>query len=748
MDAFRVRLHHFCLILAAALCIPAIASAQISSLVKDISPGANGSLPSSAVPFGNVFLFGANDGTSGFELWVSDGTVAGTTLLKDIKAGSGNGLYPTGQFIVAGSIAYFVADDGQAGFELWKTDGTAAGTVLVKDVWPGSTSSSPILGEVLGGTLYFFAPDGSTGVELWKSDGTAAGTVLVKDIRPGASTGPQGNMTLAGSTLYFPAHDGTSGVELWKSDGTAAGTVLVKDTNPGTGHSSPTSLVAVGSTVYFIANDGSSGRELWKSDGTAAGTTLVKDVLPGSSSGLDSVTLVAAGNTVFFSANVSSEGEELWKSDGTAAGTLLVKDINPGSEPSSPTLLTPAGSSLFFFAQDSSHGTELWKSDGTADGTLLVKDINPGTGSGLPSSGATFLTAVGGKVLFPAESGNAGIELWKSDGTERGTLMVEDLRPGAPGSSPNWAVASGSTFLVSQDDGTAGAELRRLPSWGLDTTPPSITPVEEGTRGSNGYYISNVSVSWTVSDPDSPTLNTSGCTPQSLSNDTPGMDFTCTVTSGGGTSSVTITLKRDTAPPRITCPPALNAAATRQDGANISYAPATATDDPNPAPLITYSAASGTAFPIGATSVTATATDVAGLSSTCSFTVNVIRDAKAPTLVCPANVTKSASSKDGALVSYPMASVSDELDPNPALQYSHASGALFPVGDTSVTVTARDVSGNTSSCSFTITVQDTSVPPPDSGCGCQEDPSPVTSWWMLLALTLWVLHRRHQALIR
>ena len=62
------------------------------------------------------------------------------------------------------------------------------------------------------------------------------------------------------------------------------------------------------------------------------------------------------------------------------------------------------------------------------------------------------------------------------------------------------------------------------------------------------------------------------------------------------------------------------------DGATISYSPATATDDPNPTPLITYSVASGMAFPVGATSVIATATDVAGLSSTCSFTVNVIRE--------------------------------------------------------------------------------------------------------------------------
>jgi ELWxxDGT repeat protein len=79
---------------------------------------------------------------------------------------------------------YFQADDGASGVELWKTDGTDAGTVLVKDISPGAANSNPSGLTVFNGALYFRADDGVSGIELWKTDGTDAGTVRVKDIRP------------------------------------------------------------------------------------------------------------------------------------------------------------------------------------------------------------------------------------------------------------------------------------------------------------------------------------------------------------------------------------------------------------------------------------------------------------------------------------------------------------------------------------------------------------------------------------
>ncbi|MCL6508323.1 MAG: S8 family serine peptidase, partial [Bryobacteraceae bacterium] len=183
------------------------------------------------------------------------------------------GSYPKG-FTGVGGTVYFAADGGE-GEELWKTDGTAAGTVLVKDIRKGAfplgggpAGSFPRELTELNGRLYFTADNGDSaknanGRELWTSDGTAKGTVMVKDIFPGKSSSKPEQLTKINGRLYFTANDGVHGVELWQSNGTAAGTVLVRDIKPGSAGSDPTSLVAMNNTLYFSADDGVHGRELW-----------------------------------------------------------------------------------------------------------------------------------------------------------------------------------------------------------------------------------------------------------------------------------------------------------------------------------------------------------------------------------------------------------------------------------------------------------------------------------------------------
>jgi len=451
-------------------------------MIKDIFPGSGGSTiqPYMMAAVNGTLFFTAQDGDHAIELWKSDGTEAGTVMVKDINPGFASSA-PTSLINFNGTL-FFACQDGVNGGELWKSDGTEAGTVMVKDISPGSGNSSPNSLRVVNDTLYFMANDGVNGGELWKTDGTTAGTVMVKDIRPGSSGSNPSWLTNVNGTLYFRANDGVTGYELWKSDGTADGTVLVKDIRSGSQGSSPAVLTNVQGTLYFSATDGSAGYELWKSDGTEAGTVLVKDISPGSAaSGVANLT--AVNGTLLFKANDGTNGHELWKSDGTTAGTVMVKDINPGASGSNGGPITAVNGTVFFTASDGATGQELWKSDGTAAGTVLVKDIRPT----VSFNGPTFLTAVGATLFFTADNEAIGPELWKSDGTAAGTVMVKDILAGTAPSTPRQLTDVNGTLFFVADNGVNGQEL-----WKSDGTAAGTAMVKDIRPGVSGSSISSL----------------------------------------------------------------------------------------------------------------------------------------------------------------------------------------------------------------------------------------------------------------
>ncbi|GLE04361.1 hypothetical protein PINS_up013291 [Pythium insidiosum] len=232
--------------------------------------------------------------------------------------------------------------------------------------------------------------------------------------------------------------------ELWKTDGTPQGTVRVSALSSPSAQFDPQYLVEFQGRLYFQATTDPYGAELWQSDGSEMGTELVADVAFGVSSSYPAF-LTVANSILFFAAETPAFGRELWLSDGAmrtdyeqigrdTAGTRMVLDIRSGPQSSSPRFLValPSAGLLLFQADDGVRGAELWVSDGSAANTKIVADICSGPQGSSPS----FLTHFGGRVFFQANDCISGAELWVSDGSSLNTRRLVDIAPGALSSSP------------------------------------------------------------------------------------------------------------------------------------------------------------------------------------------------------------------------------------------------------------------------------------------------------------------------
>ncbi|MBV9787088.1 MAG: hypothetical protein JOZ51_02865 [Chloroflexi bacterium] len=397
-----------------------------TTLIKDI----NGTSESS---FGEVFdlarinntvYFAADDGVNGIELWKSDGTAAGTVMVRNIDANTTSS--QPANFAVVGNQLVFTADDGVSGRELWKSNGTVAGTVVVKNIhgngaaFPADINGQPgdVARALLKGVLYFVADDGAHGAELWKTDGTATGTVLVKDFEVGATDGGITEMLVHQGRLYFNANSG-----LWRTDGTEQGLALIKGRTTHSAWSNPTTIQPVGERAFFVADNGVDGRELWRSDGTEADTKLIKKLFIDEPYFPWTLDVATVNQTLFFASPTSYSHNALWKSDGTEAGTTLVKDISPASTSGLIRNLTEMNGTLFFSAISANLGDGLWKSDGTAAGTVLIKDLMPSQNF----EQVMQMEKIDGKLLLNVANNAWKSQLWVSDGTTAGTVMVKDF---------------------------------------------------------------------------------------------------------------------------------------------------------------------------------------------------------------------------------------------------------------------------------------------------------------------------------
>ena len=358
------------------------------------------------------------------ELCVTDGTSAGTTVIADI--------HPTDETTNYGVITllganddklFFVGNNGTSGHELWVSDGTAAGTQQIADFVSGAvglftTNTKQHIGTVIGNKLYFFADNKVNGFEAWVSDGTASGTNILVDSNPNghcsyfiaSALGGYGSNEMKffpfNGAVYFVAYNG-----IYKTNGTATGTTLaVSGTNYGADRVS--SVCVFNNALYFNQSQLNNTHLLLKSDGTLAGTSTVATLSGAMSRGFqefngelyfrckpngynssdkdyiakltygtqaDSITRTTAGFFNYPTNIIHSIGNDfLYFGDymnhaiyryNNGANTQANTDFTSVYE---NLLSTPIGT--FAIGTNSSHGYELWKWENTNSG--FDKQIN------------------------------------------------------------------------------------------------------------------------------------------------------------------------------------------------------------------------------------------------------------------------------------------------------------------------------------------------------------------------------------
>lgn len=380
------------------------------------------------------------------KLCVTDGTDAGTKFLADIGSGTVHKIIPAKDFVYIITSNIISASPYTIRYELWKSNGTAAGTSLITTLPDavGISNASQFISDVQGvfnfsldGTtnkMFFSAYDASNGNELWVTDGTSAGTTLLKDLKPGTgSSYPWGFMKI-GNEVFFNCTDVGLERKLWKTDGTATGTVKVNVPEPFfivNGN-----ISKLGNKMIFFATNTTDGFEPYVSDGTTSGTFML---------GNFNSTAVNSGNSLLpyvDEANLRTNSKycflilhngtdsSLYRTDGTIAGTIRVA-------PAGMSIYTRISSGGYTDVDEkdiwivrynnigSGNAESIYKSDGTTAGTYLVaQNISYG------QKVKIYKNALWMQARNTASVSN--VEPWRSGGNQATTNKAFEVAPGEP----------------------------------------------------------------------------------------------------------------------------------------------------------------------------------------------------------------------------------------------------------------------------------------------------------------------------
>jgi hypothetical protein len=408
--------------------------------------------------FGNDLFFKGTDASYHYNLWVTDGTTAGTSELLV------NGEYAYGllygvddpDFSVLGNEVLFAGVDADGHIGLWVTNGTGTETVELNAV---GASSGGVLQDanlyspdftVLGNEALFVGTDASGATGLWITNGTTAGTSEITVVGTSSSWVTAPDFTVLGNDAIFAATNSSGIRGLWETNGTSPGTTELNVTGAyGSGlffDNLQPDFAVLGGKLLFEGYDANGHAAPWVTDGTAAGTSEL------SVAGGYSANTIASqgphftvfGNEAVFLALNASDVATVGVTDGTAAGSsaLTVGNAYAGglfdwSTTANPEF-TALGNQVLFEGEDASGNLGLWVTNGTAFGTSEITGIANAYPGGLFASGANpDFTTNGNVVLFDGYDSSGHLQLWETNGTAAGTTEVVPAGADPTGLNPS-----------------------------------------------------------------------------------------------------------------------------------------------------------------------------------------------------------------------------------------------------------------------------------------------------------------------
>ena len=370
---------------------------------------------------GNRFFFDADDGVHGRELWVSDGTSIGTTMLGDMESGDA---IDWNSEITTWMNGVVFTTNGQQGNRMWWSNGSVT-TSIWQAPWFSASASSDLINQSAAITsigqgllhgdasgLWFAAKETQIGLEMMYLDNN--GTLHLFDLQPFGDSSPSRGVSVDGGYVVV-ASDGT-GRQLAKLDHDGGYQWLTSMTKEGT--TTPTSVVAPAFGIHKLGDTLVFDVVYRGADATLFAYSLTNGILQELSSNIvapgHSVDVVSNGNTIWFDCVQANTGMEICQTDGTVMGTMLTVDLMPGVSASQPRSFAYVDSTLYVLAEGlddsgTNSGHALWSIDGHA--ATLELDVWSGIGNDSNAGTYGSLVATSNHLLFVADDGQHGHEL-------------------------------------------------------------------------------------------------------------------------------------------------------------------------------------------------------------------------------------------------------------------------------------------------------------------------------------------------